>query len=73
MVATAAYRLSQAADSGNLSSATYQRLNAFLALFSVGSALPLLQVIDLPGLSGWRLLSWLTGRVQIMMLGHMCL
>lgn len=46
LVATAAYRLSQAADNGNLSSATYQRLNAFLALFSIGSALPLLQVID---------------------------
>lgn len=43
LVATAAYRLSQAADAGNLLSATYQRLNAFLALFSIGSALPLLQ------------------------------
>lgn len=43
LVATAAYRLAQAADAGNLSSATYQRLNAFLALFSIGSALPLLQ------------------------------
>lgn len=28
LVATAAYRLSQAADAGNLSSPTYQRLNA---------------------------------------------
>lgn len=43
LVATAAYRLAQAADAGNLASATYQRLNAFLALFSIGSALPLLQ------------------------------
>jgi hypothetical protein len=44
LVATAAYRLSQAAENGNLSSATYQRLNAFLALFSLGSACPGLAV-----------------------------
>uniref|UniRef100_A0A383VPR3 Uncharacterized protein n=1 Tax=Tetradesmus obliquus TaxID=3088 RepID=A0A383VPR3_TETOB len=43
LVATAAYRLSQAADAGNLSSPTYQRLNAFLALFSLGSTVPFLQ------------------------------
>jgi len=44
LVATAAYRLSQAAENDNLSSSTYQRLNALLALFTIGSALPLLQV-----------------------------
>lgn len=43
LVATAAYRLSQAADAGNLPSPTYQRLNAFLALFSLGSIVPFLQ------------------------------
>jgi hypothetical protein len=43
LVATATYRLSQAAENGNLSSSTYQRLNAFLALFSLGSTVPLLQ------------------------------
>jgi hypothetical protein len=43
LAATAAYRLSQAAENDNLSSSTYQRLNAFLALFSLGSAVPFLQ------------------------------
>lgn len=43
LVATAAYHLSQAAENGNLTSATYQRLNAFLALFSLTAAIPLLQ------------------------------
>jgi hypothetical protein len=43
LVAAAAYRLSQAAENGNLSSLTYQRLNAFLGLFSVTSAIPLLR------------------------------
>jgi hypothetical protein len=51
LVATATYHLSQAAEAGNLSSSTYQRLNAFLALFSLGSAVPLLQGAVSGGLS----------------------
>jgi hypothetical protein len=43
LVATASYRLSLAAENGNLSSLTYQRLNAFLGLFSITSAIPLLR------------------------------
>lgn len=43
LAATASYRLSKAAEQGNLSSETYQRLNALLALFTAASAVPFLQ------------------------------
>lgn len=40
---TATYRLAKAADKGNLISSTYQRHNAFLAIFTAASAVPFLQ------------------------------